>query len=108
MGIQSPEKDTFNWSRTGRMALWGTAIGGPILGLWYRSLHAGAEALSVSYAPIVSGRLAWLAERTRVFEWVTALHKPEVVAISPLKVCTPPRACRMLAVRSPHARRTPT
>ena len=66
-------------SKADRRVLWGTLIGGPVLALWYRSLHAGAEALSVSYAPIVSGRLAWLAERTPALTWLTNLHTPEVV-----------------------------
>ena len=87
LGIMSPDKEAYNWPRTARMALWGTAIGGPILGLWYRTLHAAAEAVSISYAPIVSGRFSWLAERASVLAWVTPQLKPEVTPlISPVKI----------------------
>lgn len=68
--------------RTVRMAAWGTLIGGPILAVWYRSLHTAMESLSVSYAPVVGTRLAWLAERTPAMSWVADLHKPEVVKVS--------------------------
>ena len=68
--------------RTIRMAAWGTLIGGPILAVWYRSLHTAMESLSVSYAPVVGTRLAWLAERTPAMSWVADLHKPEVVKVS--------------------------
>jgi len=84
--IMSPDKETYNWNRTARMAFWGTAIGGPVLAIWYRSLHTAAEALTISYRPMVSGRLAWLAELSPATQWLTNLHKPEVVAVSPTKV----------------------
>jgi len=87
LGIMSPEKDRYNWPRTARMALWGTAIGGPVLAVWYRALHTTAEALSVAYAPVVVGRLAWLAERTPALQWLSNLHVEKAVPVaSPAKV----------------------
>ena len=87
LDIMSPDKESYNWHRTLRMGFWGTLIGGPVLAVWYRGLHAAAEAATVTYEPLVSGRLAWLAERTRVLGWVTDLHKPtEVITASPMKV----------------------
>ena len=80
--MTSPEKESYNYMRTVRMAAWGTLIGGPILAVWYRSLHTAMESLSVSYAPVVGTRLAWLAERTPAMSWVADLHKPEVVKVS--------------------------
>ena len=63
LDIMSPNKEEFNWQRTLRMGFWGTAICGPVLSMWYRTLHLLGEAVSVSYAPVVSGRAAWLLER---------------------------------------------
>ena len=84
LGIMSPEKEAYNWPRTARMALWGMAIGGPILAMWYRTLAAGAEAVSISYAPVVSGRFAWLAERASALPFVPS--QPEATLISPMKI----------------------
>jgi len=87
LGISSPDKQAYNWPRTARMTLWGTAIGGPVLALWYRGLHSTAEGLSISYAPLVSGRFASLAGQSKLFDWVTSLHRQvEVVPLSPMKV----------------------
>lgn len=64
------------------MAFWGSAICGPLLSLWYRGLHAAAEGLRVSYAPVVSGRIASLLERTPAMQWITELQKPTVVPMT--------------------------
>ena len=80
--IMSPDKTEYNWRRTARMAFWGSAICGPLLCLWYRGLHAAAEGLRVSYAPVVSGRIASLLERTPAMQWITDLQKPTVVPIT--------------------------
>jgi hypothetical protein len=45
LSIMSPEKEEFNWRRTLRMACFGTAICGPVLTLWYRTLNNAAESL---------------------------------------------------------------
>ena len=50
--ITSPQKEEYNWARTGRMAVFGTVIGGPILAMWYRVLNTTAEAaLSLERLP---------------------------------------------------------
>lgn len=54
--ITSPDKESFNWSRTIRMATFGLAAG-PILSGWYRTLALMDTALKVNYAPLVGG---WL------------------------------------------------
>ena len=82
LGITSPDKNEYNWKRTLRMAFWGSAICGPLLCLWYRGLHAAAEGLRVSYAPVVSGRFAALLERTPAMQWITELQKPTVVPMT--------------------------
>ena len=85
--IMSPDKEEYNLARTLRMAIFGTFVGGPILATWYRALHTTAESLSISYAPIVQGRLAWLAERTPALSWVTNLRvQSEGVALQPSRV----------------------
>ena len=86
LGVTSPEKESYNFMRTARMALWGTILGGPVLALWYRTLHTLGEAISVSYAPVVGGRLAWLAERTPAMSWLADLHVEKSVAVAPAKV----------------------
>jgi len=80
LGIMSPDKSDYNYMRTIRMAFWGSTICGPLLCLWYRGLHAAAEGLQVSYAPIVSGRFASLLERAPALQWITELQKPTAVA----------------------------
>ena len=85
----SPDKDGYNWPRTLRMGFWGFAICGPVLGLWYRTLHASAEVMMssrISYAPVVSGRMAWLLERAPALQWVTNLHFERVQTASTTKV----------------------
>ena len=86
LGVTSPEKESYNFMRTARMAVWGTLIGGPVLALWYRTLHTLGEAISVSYAPVVGGRMAWLAERTPAMSWLADLHVEKSVAVAPAKV----------------------
>jgi len=71
--------------RTARMAAWGL-VSGPVLTVWYRTLHATSEGLRISYAPIVSGRMEWLLERAPGLRWVTALHKVEATPVSPVKM----------------------
>jgi len=56
LGVTSPDKQSFNWSRTIRMATFGLAAG-PILSGWYRTLALLDTALKVNYAPLVGG---WL------------------------------------------------
>ena len=86
LGIMSPDKDSYNWQRTARMTVWGTFIGGPVLAMWYRTLHFSGEALSVSYAPIVSGRLASIAESTPALQWLTTFQKEVHNPISPMRI----------------------
>jgi hypothetical protein len=40
----------------------------------------------VSYAPVVSGRVAWLLERAPALQWVTDLHKQTEVPLSPMRM----------------------
>ena len=54
--ITSPDKESFNWPRTIRMATFGL-VAGPILSGWYRTLALMDTALKVNYAPLVGG---WL------------------------------------------------
>ena len=88
LDIMSPDKTAFNWQRTLRMGLWGTVICGPVLSVWYRGLHAAADALRISYAPIVSGRMAWLLERapSQAASWLANLHQPKVLPAAPTPV----------------------
>ena len=60
--VSSPEKVEYFFMRTARMAAWGFMIG-PVISVWYRTLHIGTEAMQVSYAPVVRGRIAGLLER---------------------------------------------
>lgn len=55
--MTSPKKENYNLTRTARMALFGTAVAGPILTGWYRTLALMDKAMKVRYAPVVGG---WL------------------------------------------------
>lgn len=70
--VSSPEKVEYNYKRTARMAAWGFMIG-PVISVWYRTLHIGTEAMQVSYAPVVRGRIAGLLERINP-NWSPVLH----------------------------------
>lgn len=99
--ITSPDKESYNFMRTARMAVWGTLIGGPVLAVWYRTLNAFGEALSVSYAPVVGGRLAWLAERTPAMSWLADLHVEKSVAVAPSKILMGKVLCDTMLFQAP-------
>ena len=84
--VTSPEKDSYNYLRTARMAVFGTLIGGPVLAMWYRALHAFGETISVSYAPMLGGRLASLAERVPAMSWLADLHVEKSTPVAPAKI----------------------
>jgi len=95
MQIMSPEKTGYNFSRTLRMAIYGL-MAGPLYATWYRCLDVTSKAASVSYEPLVSGKLAQLitrspaatslVQRSSLLQWATSLHKEEALSHSPLRV----------------------
>ena len=69
----SPEKEGYNWGRTVRMFAFGGLLNGPLLYLWYNTLHSVTSVYRVSYEPLVSGRagsmfLNWAGERSRFLQ----------------------------------------
>lgn len=66
MDVMSPGKEQYNFARTGRMAVFGFFLCGPLLSLWYRTLGAASEALQVGYKPAVLGS-------TRIASWMERL-----------------------------------
>ena len=83
--ITSPDKESFNWYRTVRMATFGLAAG-PILSGWYRTLALLDTALKVNYAPLVGGWLRRALKRdgslpSTLFPFLT-LHVAKVSEVS--------------------------
>ena len=75
MDIMSPGKEErgYNFARTGRMAVFGFFICGPLLSVWYRTLGLVSGAFEVGYRPLVRGRVASLLERVAP-NWEATLH----------------------------------
>jgi len=87
--IMSPDKETYNYARTARMAVYGTLVCGPLLAVWYRTLHTFGEVFRVSYAPLIAdvataetarGRfLAQIVERVPRLQWIGTLQMETAV-----------------------------
>ena len=83
LGIMSPDKQTYNWERTLRMFAFGL-VNGPLLHVWYHTLHSVTAVYRVSYEPLVSGRagsmlLSWAAERSSLLQSFANLRVREVI-----------------------------
>ena len=52
----------FSIARTGRNAVFGMFVGGPLLSLWFRTLHIVARSSRVTYEPLLPA-LAWFGAR---------------------------------------------
>lgn len=88
--IMSPDKETYNYGRTARMAVYGTLVCGPLLAVWYRTLHTFGEVFRVSYSPLIAdvataetarGRfLAQIVERVPRLQWMGTLHMESSVS----------------------------
>jgi len=82
LGIMSPEKEGYNFGRTFRMCLFGGLFNGPLLCLWYKTLHSVTSIYRVSYEPLFSSRagsmfLQWAAERSRLVQSIANLRVKE-------------------------------
>ena len=83
LGIMATDKQTYNWERTMRMGAFGL-VNGPLLHMWYSTLHSVTAIYRVSYEPLVSGRagsmfLSWAAERSSLLQSFANLRVREVV-----------------------------
>mgnify|MGYP007078156725 CR=1 FL=1 len=91
MGIMSPNKEGYNWRRTARMFFFGGVLSGPLLYVWYRTLHSVTSVYRVSYEPLVSGRasslfLSWAAERSRLLQSIANLRVKEATDNSAARI----------------------
>uniref|UniRef100_A0A7S4BIE3 Uncharacterized protein n=1 Tax=Chrysotila carterae TaxID=13221 RepID=A0A7S4BIE3_CHRCT len=95
MRIMSPEKEGYNYSRTVRMTAYGM-LAGPLYAMWFRTLDVTCKAVSVTYQPVLSGKLASflessttlssLLQRSPVLQWASSLHKEQALSYSPARI----------------------